>query len=419
MKLSATVNLILFLCLSSALSAQEPGLALKPDQVVRVYVEGDVEDFNYLRRSIKYVDFVNDPKLANVQVIATTLSLSGGGYKYFLNFYSGPARDRSDFRLSFIHHPGDTDDTDRTRFRKTLEIGLLHYLGETPVLDRMAIDYETGINQPVLSTGRDKDPWDFWVFRVTTTGGLDLEESKSSYSFSGSLQADRLTDKWLSRNSLSYQYSTRTFKKNEDEFYRSVNMVQNLNSKIVYAINAHLSTGLFLSQGRSTYINTDFSFSAKPAIEYNFFDWKDADQKIFTAAYYLGPAWYKYRDTTFLDRMEDRLIEHNLSLELELVQPWGEIQAVLEYEGYLNDLRNFNLNAEADLSVRISKGLSVNFELYAESVHNQLYLPKDEVSLEELLLNSRKLPTTFQVGGEIGLRFYFGSIYNNVVNERL
>lgn len=136
-------------------------------------------------------------------------------------------------------------------------------------------------------------------------------------------------------------------------------------------------------------------------------------------AYYAGPAYYKYRDTTFLNKIQESLWEHNLQLQLEMVQPWGEIDVQLGYEGYLNDLTNYNLSAEADISLRISKGLSVYFELAAESIHNQLYLPKEEVSLEELLLNSRKLPTTFEFGGEIGFRFYFGSIYNNIVNERL
>jgi len=377
---------------------------------VRVYVEGWVEDFNYLRRSINYINFVNDPKLADIQVIANGLQLGGGGYKYYLNFYSGSERDQSDFKLSFVHNPGDTDDMDRTRFRKILEIGLMHYLGETPVLDRMNIGYEgdAGDSVSVSDTRTGKDPWDSWVFRATTAGGLDLEQSKTSYSFSGSLQADRLTETWLIRNYLSYQYSTRTYRKSESEIYKSVNQVEYLSSRVAYALNKHLSAGIYFYQNSSTYINTDFLLSAKPAIEYNFFDWKDADHKIFTIGYCLGPAYYNYRDTTFLDKMEDRLLEHDLSLELEIIKPWGEIQAAIEYEGFLSDLRNFNLSAEADFSIRISKGLAVNLELYAESVHNQLYLPKEEVSLEELLLNSRKLPTTFQLGGEIGLRFYFG-----------
>ena len=223
----------------------------------------------------------------------------------------------------------------------------------------------------------------------------------------------------MTRNYYAHETSVRTFVTSEDIVYTTTNIVDRASSKLVYAINNHWSAGLFLSGGRSSYINTDLSLSMKPAIEYNFFDWKDADQKIFTTSYMVGPAHYKYRDTTFLNRLEDNLWEQSLSMQLELIQPWGEIEAKLAYSGFLNDLQNYNLEAEIDVAVRISRGLSVYVELGAESVHNQLYLPKEEASLEELLLNSRKLPSTFEFGGEIGLRIYFGSIYNNIVNQRL
>jgi hypothetical protein len=41
-----------------------------------------------------------------------------------------------------------------------------------------------------------------------------------------------------------------------------------------------------------------------------------------------------------------------------------------------------------------------------------------EASRDDLLLERRKLATTYEVGGRIGFRFTFGSMYNNVVNER-
>ena len=54
-----------------------------------------------------------------------------------------------------------------------------------------------------------------------------------------------------------------------------------------------------------------------------------------------------------------------------------------------------------------------------ENVHDQIYLAKGEVSLEDVLLNKVQLPSTFEIGANIGLRVQFGSIYNNIVNNRL
>jgi hypothetical protein len=51
-------------------------------------------------------------------------------------------------------------------------------------------------------------------------------------------------------------------------------------------------------------------------------------------------------------------------------------------------------------------------------VHDQLYLPKGDTSIEDLLLRRRKLATTYEISGRFGFRFTFGSIYNSVVNER-
>lgn len=400
------------------LYAQQETLNLPKNHTLTVYLEGEVEDFSYLRRNIKFVDFVRDPKLADVQVLATRLHLASGGRKYFLNFYSGEKREVSDFTLNFVSNPNSTDDMDRVRFSKTLQIGLLNYLSVTSTIDQINISFDAKDTELVQKTDPLKDPWNFWVIRLTAGGGWDAEESKNSFSYSASAQADRITDKLVVRNKFSNKNSTKSYTTSEDEIYRSINIQSEARSRVAYSFTEHLSVGLFVDASRSTYRNTDFSFSAKPAIEYNFFKWKDADQKIFTAAYFIGPAYYKYRDTTFLNRMEDKFLEHNLNCTFELIQPWGEVDIEFGYEGYLNEIQNYNLNAELDISVRITKGLSINFEFIAESIHNQLFLPKEEVSLEELLLNSRKLPTNFQLGGEIGLRLYFGSIYNNVVNER-
>lgn len=53
-------------------------------QKTQVYLDGEIEDFNYLRRNILYVDFVNDPRLSHVQVVATRLVLGSGGRRYYL-----------------------------------------------------------------------------------------------------------------------------------------------------------------------------------------------------------------------------------------------------------------------------------------------------------------------------------------------
>ena len=49
---------------------------------------------------------------------------------------------------------------------------------------------------------------------------------------------------------------------------------------------------------------------------------------------------------------------------------------------------------------------------------DQLYLPFEELSDEELLTGVRRAATDKEYSFSVGLSFQFGSIFNNVVNNR-
>ena len=68
--------------------------------------------------------------------------------------------------------------------------------------------------------------------------------------------------------------------------------------------------------------------------------------------------------------------------------------------------------------MRLVRGLSVNFGGSIEFIHDQLFLPKEEASEDEILLQTIRLPTTFEYEISFGFSYSFGSIYNNVVNPR-
>jgi hypothetical protein len=85
----------------------------------------------------------------------------------------------------------------------------------------------------------------------------------------------------------------------------------------------------------------------------------------------------------------------------------------------LHDFTKNRITFDSDLSVRIVRGFSVNFNFQFENIHDQIYLPKGDVSLEDILLNKVQLPSTFEVSAGIGVSVQFGSIYNNIVNNRL
>jgi len=64
------------------------------------------------------------------------------------------------------------------------------------------------------------------------------------------------------------------------------------------------------------------------------------------------------------------------------------------------------------------KGLSVQMRGSAALIHDQLYLPKGDLSTEDILLELSELQTEYSIDGGIGFVYTFGSIYNNIVNPR-
>jgi hypothetical protein len=69
--------------------------------------------------------------------------------------------------------------------------------------------------------------------------------------------------------------------------------------------------------------------------------------------------------------------------------------------------------------VRLVRGLSLDLFANYERVRDQIYIPAGDATDEEVLLQRRALETGYRYGTSIGLRYTFGSIYNNIVNPRL
>ena len=159
--------------------------------------------------------------------------------------------------------------------------------------------------------------------------------------------------------------------------------------------------------------------SAKPAIEYNIFPWDISDRKVFTFAYYVGPSWAKYYEESIFGKYSEFLWQQTARLNLQLVETWGEINSELSASNYLHDFTKNKISFDTSLSIRIVRGFSVNFRFNVEKIQDQIYLPKGEVSLDDILLNNVQLPSSFQIGANVGLRVQFGSIFNNIVNNRL
>ncbi len=116
--------------------------------------------------------------------------------------------------------------------------------------------------------------------------------------------------------------------------------------------------------------------------------------------------------------MRETLLAQSLSATLEIIEPWGSLEAGLEGSHYFHDLAKNRFQFQTELSFRIFKGLDFNVDAFYERIRDQLALPKGGASLEEVLLQRRELATDYNLGFDISLSYTFGSIFSNVVNPR-
>ena len=118
------------------------------------------------------------------------------------------------------------------------------------------------------------------------------------------------------------------------------------------------------------------------------------------------------------NKVTENLWRHSLSINYEIIQKWGSADITLEYSNYLHDWSKNNISLNGFMSLRVAKGLSLNFGGGAAIVHDQLGLVKGGATQQEVLLRLRELETQFEYFTTFGVTYTFGSIYNNVVNPR-
>lgn len=423
-----TVTLI-FLCLvvNSISAAEKPEKDIriksrgslsydKRDAKIKVYIEGVRLDMDYMRRNMRFADFVNDPAVADVHIIITNQRSGSGGMVYSLMYNNLTFENFNDFTITCTTLADDTNEEERSKMKDALSLGLMPFVNQTKASNQLSFLYRG--ETEVAQAEEVKDPWNNWTFRGDVSGWANLEESKKNYSYSFNARADKVTENIRIRNNARRSVDTQKYT-SDGEVYRSDNTSTYASTSVVKSLSSRWSTGLFGNLYNSNYRNTKYSITVKPAIEYNIFPWDISDRKVFTIAYYIGPEWMKYYEESIYDKMEESLWEQSLRLDLQIVQTWGEIEAGLNATNYMHDWTKNRITFDTDLSVRIIRGLSVRMGFRVENVHDQIYLPKGDVSLEDVLLNKVQLPSSFEVGANVGIRVQFGSIYNNIVNNRL
>jgi len=231
------------------------------------------------------------------------------------------------------------------------------------------------------------------------------------------VRAIKTTKEWKI-DLVGYYSSSEEKYKYEDEVIIGINKSATFRTNVVKSLTDRWSIGVHTGLYSSTFDNYSFDFDFYPMLEFNIYPYSESAKRRFTFAWRLGYDYFKYYETTIYDKDREILLHGRLSSSYKLRTNWGSINLNPSYSVYLHDFSRYAVELESYLSFNITKGLSLETGIYASIMRDQLMLPKESASAEEILLQQQQLATNYQLSIEMGISYTFGSIYNSVVNPR-
>jgi len=399
-----------------------PNEAYEQEQPARenallVFLDCDRCDFDYLRQEILFVNYVRDRNDAQVHVLVTD-EPSGGGRRYIIDFIGLAGFADRDVSYSYSASNTDTDDETRAGLAQVLRVGFLHYVIETPLAGQIEIGTgERELGQRAIMAQPEDDPWDFWVFRFSSSARASGEDTRKERRFNGSASANRTTEKWIIKAEIST-----AFRENVTELssglFKDVRSSYDVDGQIVRSLGEHWGASIRGGLSGSTYLNQDQLRSFLSGIEFNVFPYSEYSRRSLTLNYQVGSESFDYDRETIFGKLEETRGVQELESTFDVEQPWGDSRIRFRYKSYLDDFNKYNLSLYGNLSFRIVRGLSVFTNASTSLVRDQIYLTVEDLSDEEILIQRRQLATDSRYRILLGFSYTFGSIFNNVVNPR-
>src|SRR5687768_2944072 len=195
-------GLLMLLALPIALDAQDPprpAPAGAAATTLRVFVDNCPCSLDYLRTEVPYIDYMRDRADADVHLLFGYQGTGAGGTAFTMYFiglrdFAGTAD-----TLRFATQPSDTEDQTRQTLVRYMKMGLMRYVARTAAADRIRITLAPAAAGAARSAAPADDPWNYWVFRTSISGGGNGEKSRTRLNTYGSLTATRTTEQWKTR----------------------------------------------------------------------------------------------------------------------------------------------------------------------------------------------------------------------------
>lgn len=411
-------------CLLLATTASGTAQEESANGALRVYLEcsgGMACDQREFRTQIDWVNWVRQRQDAELHVIITGEGTGSGGRRMALDFIGLEDLEGTDDRLAYTFLGTDVRDEAVRGLTRVLSFGVARYsvlAGVTPPVDLVRSEAaEDALSDRLVTSDQVVDPWDFWVFEVDFNTNMNGESSRKNRSFRGGFEADRVTTTW------KFAFDARgNWRRNEIELSDSTIVDSrrdwDVETSLVYSLAEHWSVGGGAEVSAATRTNQDLNAAIGPQLEYSVWPYEESPRRSLRVRYQIGVRHFQYEEVTLFGFTEETRPVEELEVSLNQRQPWGSVFANVSGSHFLHDLSKYRMRVGGFMSFRVVRGLSVNVNGGASWIRDQLFLPQAGVSDEEILLQRRRVASNFDWDFGVGFGFQFGSIYNNVVNNR-
>ncbi len=388
---------------------------------VRVYLDCQTHgcDTQEFRTEITFVDWVRERTVADVHVIVTGQN-AGAGRQYVFDFIGLGEFQGANLRLEETTSDTDTRDEVLAGLVRTLKGGLVPYVAQRGYLSDLSVTTlaaATAAAEEELEVQAD-DPWNLWVFSIGTDFEARGEERQSNWEVGGRLSANRVTPEWKINLRFDGSHDFERFDLDETTTYTNETDDWDFGAMFVRSLSTHWSAGTLWSANTSTRLNRTLGGEAALALEWNYFPYEQANRRQLILHYQLGVSRVEYEDTTIFGKLQETLYNQRLVAVYDTRQPWGNVSFSAEFSNLLHDFSKYRASTRVRTNFRLFRGFDLQIRGNYELIRDQVYLPAAGQSSEDILRQRRELATGFEYSVDIGFNYRFGSIYNNVVNNR-
>jgi len=384
-------------------------------QALKVFLDFNRGDLNFIRTQVQYVNYVRDRNQADVHVMVTTRRSGSGGREYTFTFMGQNNYVSMNDTLIFYSNQTDTEDDVRRGYTRVVQMGLMRYVVHTPLARFINIDYNYRLPQRPVT-----DRWDYWVFRINANTSMNGEQRRNRHNLNGYISANRITPNWKTRLSVNGTFNEENITLSDGGKVKNTRHSKDFSLLHVKSLSDHWSLGVSNWISTSTYNNRKLSLGFMPALEYNFYPYVESTRHEIRFLYEIGMALNQYEEVTLFDKTEETLYFEKLSIIWENKKQWGQAEMVLEGSHLFNDVNFYRIELSSNLNLRLFTGFSVRLSGKIERIKDQISLAKEAgIDDQEVLLRQRELQTPYRYRANVGLSYTFGSIYTNIVNPRI